>query len=296
MEKIKVIMPIASWPEALELQKSALNKYLKEPYELIGVIDTTEKPGPYNLWDSNLRNKAIGIAQNTCDQVIVVPEELHSNRSIIFNETKELSGDIANLRAAITLQYAFNSEILNGSSRILLIDNDMFPITNFSWEEKMQTNFCRSVVYESRSKYRRKSISHLWGGLMYINAADMPFKELWSFDCGKINGVKVDVSGNTYYWLKKIKENGIEFKFQKIKHLPSLQWDHSDLTDIFSDRIKEFIVEDERNINDSYYTEFYDEVFLHFRAGSNWRKEPAHVVKQRINRFSDCLSNHIRAS
>jgi hypothetical protein len=140
---------------------------------------------------------------------------------------------------------------------------------------------------------RKKSISHLWGGLMFIDAVKIPFKQIWSFDCGKINGVKVDVSGNTYHWLNKVKEQGLESKFQTIKHLPSLQWNYSDLTNIFSGDIKKFIVEDERNIDNNYYTEFYDETFLHFRAGSNWKKEPARVVKSRIDKFSDCLRSHV---
>jgi hypothetical protein len=272
----------------------ALSKYLYEPYELIAVIDTSEKPGPFNLWDSSLRKKAIDIAQNICDRVIVVPDELHSNRSKIFPKTKELSGDIANLRAAVTLQYAFNSEILYDSNKILIIDNDMFPITYFSWEDKMQENFCRSMVYDSMSKYRKKSITHLWGGLMFINAAQIPFKDIWSFDCGKINGVKVDVTGNTHYWLQKIKENGLESKLQRINHLSSLRWGYSDLTDVFSDILKEFIVNDNRNLNSKFYTEFYDGVFLHFRAGSNWKKESGQVVKNRFIKFSDCLSSHIK--
>jgi hypothetical protein len=293
LDKIKVIMPVASWPEALELQRLALTKYLKEPFDLIGVIDTDETPGPYNLWDSSLRKKAINIAENTCERVVLVPEEFHKDRSKIFAKTKELSGNIANLRAAVTLQHAFNTEVLNDSNKILILDNDMFPITYFSWEEKMKMNFCRSVVYESRSKLRKKSISHLWGGLMFIDAVKIPFKQIWSFDCGKINGVKVDVSGNTYHWLNKVKEQGLESKFQTIKHLPSLQWNYSDLTNIFSGDIKKFIVEDERNIDNNYYTEFYDETFLHFRAGSNWKKEPARVVKSRIDKFSDCLRSHV---
>jgi hypothetical protein len=150
------------------------------------------------------------------------------------------------------------------------------------------------MVYDSMSKYRKKRITHLWGGLMFIDAAKMPYKDIWSFDCGKINGVKVDVSGNTHYWLKEIAENGLEFKFQTIKHLPSLKWDYSDLTDIFSDDIREFIVKDDRNINNKYYTEFYDGVFLHFRAGSNWKKEPGQVVKERFVKLTDCLISHIK--
>ena len=93
--------------------------------------------------------------------------------------------------------------------------------------------------------------------------------------------------------MNKVKENGLESKFQTIKHLPSLQWNYAGLTNIFSGNIKEFIVEDERNIDNNYYTEFYDETFLHFRAGSNWKKEPAQVVKSRINKFSSSLRSHI---
>jgi hypothetical protein len=133
----------------------------------------------------------------------------------------------------------------------------------------------------------------LWGGLIFIDAEKIPFKQIWSFDCGKINGIRVDVSGNTHYWLKLIEENGLESKFQKIQHFPSLQWKYTDLTGIFSKAIKEFIVKDERNLDGKYYTEFYDETFLHFRAGSNWKKEPAQVVKDRINQFSNSLRDHI---
>jgi hypothetical protein len=125
------------------------------------------------------------------------------------------------------------------------------------------------------------------------NAAQIPFKQIWSFDCGKINGVKVDVSGNTYYWLNKVKENGLESGFQAISHLPSLQWSASDLTSAFSGELIEFINNDDRNINSNYYTEFYNNSFIHFRAGSNWNKESALIVKNRINNFTSSLTRHI---
>jgi hypothetical protein len=128
---------------------------------------------------------------------------------------------------------------------------------------------------------------------MFIDSDQIPYKELWSFDCGKINGVKVDVSGNTHYWFEKIKEHGLEKRFEQINHYPSLQWDEGDLTGIFSKAIRKFIVEDQRNVNNKFYTEFYDGSFLHFRAGSNWNKEPALIVENRIKNFTDSFKQHI---
>ncbi len=294
MNKIKVITTVASWPEALELQKLSLLKYMQEPFELIGVIDTPTKAGPYNLWDPNLRTKAIIIAEKICERIIVIPEKIHLDRSQIFKSTKEKSGTNANLRASDSLQYAFNHEILNNQSKVLILDNDMFPISGFSWEEKMKGKFCRSVIHTSQSKYRKRKISYLWSGLMFIDSVKIPFKEIWSFDCGKINGVRVDVSGNTYFWLEKVKQNNLESQFEKINHYPSLQWNNSNFTNIFSKAIRRYIEDDDRNINNNYYTEFYDDVFLHFRAGSNWNKEPATKVKKRIKDFTNSFKQHIQ--
>jgi hypothetical protein len=293
LSKIKVLTTVASWPEALGLQRMALSKYLAEEFELIGIIDTPTKPGPYNLWDINLRGNAIKIAKEVCDRTIVVPEEIHFNRSKLFRETKEPSGSNANLRAADSLQFAYNNEILENSEKIIILDNDMFPISNFSWEQEMQEKFCKCVVHQSKGKFTKRSIDYLWSGLMFLDASTMPYKNEWSFDCGKVKGIRVDVSGQTYHWYKKIKENGLESGFQDIIHLQSLQWSASDLTSAFSGELIEFINNDDRNINSNYYTEFYNNSFIHFRAGSNWNKESALIVKNRINNFTSSLTRHI---
>jgi hypothetical protein len=240
-----------------------------------------------------LRDKAISIAASVCERIIVVPEEVHKNRATIFSDTKELAGNNANLRASDSLQYAFNLEILHSKSKILILDNDMFPMAKFSWEEKMHEKFCRSVIHTSSSRYRKRSVSYLWSGLMFIDSAQIPFKEIWSFDCGKINGVKVDVSGHTHYWYEKIKQSDLEKRFERINHFSSLQWDEANLTNVFSKAIKKFITEDQRNVNNKYYTEFYDKTFLHFRAGSNWNKEPALIVENRIKEFTDSFNQHV---
>ena len=92
MDKIKIITTIASWPDAIKLHKLSFSKYLKEPFELIAVIDTPSEPGPYNLWNSSLRKYGIELAKQYCDKVIIVPEEIHNNRSTPSSSTTSTIG------------------------------------------------------------------------------------------------------------------------------------------------------------------------------------------------------------
>ena len=295
MNKIKIITSIASWPGALKLHKLSFSKYLEEPFELIAVIDTPTKPGPYNLWDSKLRQSGIELAKEYCDKVIEVPEEIHNNRRSIYPKTKELSGNNANLRASDSLQIAFNSEILNSNSKVIIVDNDMFPIANFSWEKLMTDKICRSVIHTSSSKFSRKKIDYLWSGLMFIDGEKIPFKNDWSFDCGKVKNVRVDVSGQTHYWLSKLRNEKLYELFEPIIHLPSLKWGQNELNDLFTSSLSDFVSQDERNIDGKFYSELYDGNFLHFRAGSNWNKEPADIVLSRIDNFTKSFMKHLES-
>jgi hypothetical protein len=293
MDKIKIITTIASWPDAIKLHKLSFSKYLKEPFELIAVIDTPSEPGPYNLWNSSLRKYGIELANQYCDKVIIVPEEIHNNRRSLFPKTTEPAGNNANLRASDSLQIAFNSELLNSNSKVIIIDNDMFPIVNFSWESIMNHLMCRSVIHSSSRRFSRRKIEYLWSGLMFIDGSKVPFKNEWSFDCGKINKIKVDVSGQTHYWLRKIRTEKLDSLFEPINHYSSLNWSRKNKIDLYSKYLRDFIENDERNLNGKFYSELYDNRFIHFRAASNWRREPADVVLKRIDNFTKSFLLHL---
>jgi hypothetical protein len=293
LSTIKIITTIASWPGALKLHRLSFSKYLKEPFELIAIIDTPKKPGPYNLWDPKLREFAIEFAKTYCDKVVEVPEEIHNNRKSIFPKTKEPSGSNANLRASDSLQIAFNSEILNSNSKVMIVDNDMFPIADLSWDALMKDKVCRSVIHTSTSKFSRKKIDYLWSGLMFIDGEKIPFKNDWSFDCGKVNNIKVDVSGQTHHWLNKLKKEKLDHLFEPISHLSSLKWGGTELNSFFTKSLSDFVFNDERNIDGMFYSELYDKKFIHFRAGSNWNKEPAEIVLSRIDKFTQSFMKHL---
>ncbi len=287
-EKIKVITTVAAWPEALPIMKKLLERHIAEQFQFIIFVDTPEKPGPYNLWDKNLRNKAVRVAQALADKVYLVPEEIHNRRTILFPNTLEKSGTNANTRAADTLQYAWCQEIENSKTPVFVIDNDMFPVKDFSVREILDGSVLAGVHSQSPSKDSKKIIPWIWAGLLFLNPKEMRHREIWSFDCGRVDGVPVDVSGQTYHWLQKAHAEGIQPNW--IKHLPSLQWSLSDLPISLPKIMTDFMQSDDRNKENKFFCELYAQTFLHFRAGSNWNRETAEKVNVRNNNFLKAVS------
>jgi hypothetical protein len=285
---VKVITTVAAWPEAIVAMKNRLDLHLKEPFEFVVLIDTPTTPGPYNLWDPKLREKAIKIAEDTADRIHQVPEILHKNRSIQFPGTREKTKNNANTRAADTLQYAWNQEIFKSDQPVLILDNDMFPIADFRVSETLVNAPAAGIFSQSPSRDLSRTIPWIWSGLLFLDVPNMKNKQLWSFNCGKIDGIPVDVSGQTYHWLQSMKLLGVEPKW--LPHFSSLNWTLPDSKTLTDRALISFLRNDDRNQGEKLYCELYDETFLHFRAGSNWNKESSEIVIRRNTEFLHALN------
>jgi hypothetical protein len=83
---------------------------------------------------------------------------------------------------------------------------------------------------------------------------------------------------NDIRWIdKEYHTNDIYF----IKHLWSGSWDINELPKNLESNTKliEFLKNDIRNVNNKFFCEIYDNVFLHYRSGGNWRKEGLELHK-----------------
>jgi hypothetical protein len=86
---------------------------------------------------------------------------------------------------------------------------------------------------------------------------------------------------------KQFHTNDIYF----IKHLWSCSWNIDELPKKLEDNTKliDFLKNDVRNINDKFFCEIYDDVFLHYRAGGNWMNEGLDLHKKLSIILKNCL-------
>lgn len=288
-KRVNILTTVSAWPEALEVQRHLLDRYSKDAFHFIGVIDTSSNPNPWNLWDPELRLKAKSIAHEYCDEVIMMPEELHNDRKKIFPNTKVSKARFSNERAADALQFIFNARIQNSITPCLILDSDMFPIGPFSLIDSLVSTSIRGVIQHRNGRFNRR-IKYYWNGILMFDPQRLKYLEDFSFDCGKVKGMKVDTGGQSHWWMKKMEEAGLQSELGFINHLSSLNWSINDFNGFIPHAIRQFLLADDRNKSSKIYAEIYDETFLHFRAGSNWRQEAVDVVQKRNFEFiKSCL-------
>jgi hypothetical protein len=126
--------------------------------------------------------------------------------------------------------------------------------------------------------------------------------ELLNFNCCK----DCDVGGMMQEWLKKQMGNipipntddirWIDKDFHTndiyfMKHLWSCSWDISELPKNLQDNVKliDFLKNDVRNVNNKFFCEIYDNVFLHYRCGGNWRGEGLYLHRLLSQKLKESL-------
>ncbi len=253
-EKVQIITTVSAWPEALEAQSKLLNEFSQDSFHFVAVIDTSATPNPWNLWDSTLRSRAQGIAGEFCDEVILMPEELHKNRKELFPKTKVVAARNSNERASDVLQFAFREKILKSNQNSFIIDSDMFPISPFSVSESLRECSIRGVFQYRSGRFGRYA-HYYWNGIMMYQPSKLDFLEEYSFDCGKVNGLKVDTGGQSHWWVKRIMNSGDQKTLGEIDHLASLDWTLQDAGDVLPKSIRSFVETDDRNVGKRLFTE-----------------------------------------
>jgi hypothetical protein len=79
--------------------------------------------------------------------------------------------------------------------------------------------------------------------------------------------------------------------------LSSCSWDQTKIPENIqhNKELIDFLSNDSRNKNGKFFCEIYDDVFLHYRAGSNWMREGKNVHETLTKRLKKVLitnTNH----
>ena len=281
---MKIITSVVNNPLFIEIQYYTLQKYFQGEYEFIVFNDAKQFPDFTNGNDITIKTEIQKTCNNQNITCINIPNE-HHKRTIN-----------AASRCADSMNYILQYQKKN-PSKYLLLDSDMFLIDYFNPNKYF--NYDCAIVLQSRNDFK---INYFWNGIYYFDMTKMKNLELLNWD----HCQNCDVGGKMQEWLLKhhgdnpipntdqIRWTNKDFHTNNtyfIKHLWSCTWDINELPKNLESNTKliEFLKNDIRNENNKFFCEIYDNVFLHYRAGGNWRKEGLELHKSLSQKLKKTL-------
>lgn len=281
---MKVITSVVNNPDFIEIQYHTLKKYLIGDFEFIVFNDAKNFKDYTNYFDSTIKQQIIDMCNKLNIKCINIPNDHHQT-------LRDVS-----VRASQSLNYMLEYQ-KNNLDKYLVLDSDMFlidyyDVTDF---EKYST----MVVLQTKENEKFK---YFWNGIYYFDMLRMNNLNVLNWNCCRY----CDTGGMTMEWLKTqlnineiptidhinksledITINNIHF----IKRIESELWDLNDLPDNLKDNNKlvDFLITDVRNVNGKFFCEIYDNKFLHYRSGANWRGEGLQTHKMLTEKLKNCL-------
>lgn len=258
---MKVVTAVTNNTDFIEIQYYTLKKYLKNDFEFIVFNDAKSFPDFTNDGDVSIRTKIQEVCKNLGIECINIPNDHH-----IYMQ-------IASARTADSLNYILQYQLLH-PDEYLLLDSDMFLIDNLDISK--YRNVCDTAFIPQTRDINGKRIEYLWSGIYYFNMANMKDLEMLNWGCGM-----ADTGGMTHDWLEKQRTENRDDRIYLMKHLSSCAWDLTQLPENLRNKheLIEFMSKDPRNENGKFFSEIYDTIFFHYRAGGNWRREGIHNHK-----------------
>lgn len=289
---MKIITSVVNNPIFIEIQYYTLKKYFKGDYEFIVFNDAKNFPDYTNNNDITIKQKIIETCNRLNIQCINIPNCRHQlNR-------------ISSVRVADSMNFILEYQKKN-PDKYLLLDSDMFLVDYFDINKYIQYD-C-AIVLQCRNNFRT---NYFWNGFYYFDMTKMKDLELLDWNCvHPTTEYKegCDTGGCMQKWLSiqmqnknmpttdEIRWTNNSFHTDTIyfiKHLWSCSWSMEELPNSILENNKKlihFLQKDARNENGKFFCEIYDNGFLHYRAGGNWRGEGVNFHNRLSQLLKECL-------
>jgi hypothetical protein len=274
--QVLVITHAFNRPDFIPYQYFTFKKFLKDDYKFVVFNDARDMHHKKSIEDvCNM----LGI------DCIRIPQAVHDRPYL-----KRWPGEDYNhsvVRCANVVQYSLDVLGFDHNGIVMIIDSDMFLVKPFSLESFMTDNKIDIAgVYQGR-----QGIKYLWNGIVFMNMNTLPNRRTLDWNCGKVEGVSVDVGGQTHYYLKynphinvhyiqQIHSDGLICNMCRERH--NAKCSHNDEIlmkyNITDEKTVKFLKAGPVNIEF-----FHNESFLHYR-GAGWdHKTPHyHQVKTKL--------------
>jgi len=246
---MKIVTAVVNNIDFIIIQYYTLKKYFKGDYEFIVFNDAKSFPDSTNYGDISIKQNIERVCFKLNIKCINIPNDHH----------KFVKG--GSERTADSMNYILKYQIAN-PDKYLLIDSDMFLLNYF--DINIYSKYDCAIVLQTRNL---NTIRYFWNGIYYFDMNKMKNINLLNWNCSP----GCDTGGMTQDWLKTQINEDIYF----IKHKSSGNWNELDIPVELKNNIglTNFLKNDIRNKDGKFFCELYEDVFLHYRAGSNWRGE-----------------------
>lgn len=277
---LEIHIPVCNNPSFIKLQSLTLNKRCKTPFTIKIFNDAKDWPEQSNNGDPTMRQQI----RDTC-------KELGITCIDVPNSEDRLIDLGSSQRHARTMNFMYNNYQKHSPNFILALDSDMFPIRDFSLENWV--NYDIGYVPQNRG-----FCFYMWPNLYFLNPKNIPETTKNLINWNKYHGTDIrgmtvgtDSGGQTFNFLMNNTS-----KTYYINHLISLQW-NSELCPKWIDKnIKSFLDSDYRNQKGMYFGEIYDDLFLHYRAGTNWTNFDVNSHNNNVSLLISLIHNSFETS
>ncbi len=268
---MKIITSVVN-TDFIKIQYFSLKKFFKNDFEYIVFNDTKNFPEYTNYFDTSMKNKV----ENLCNELNI--------KCINFHNDFHINIDSGSFRHASVLNFMLKYQLDNPDD-YLYIDNDIFLIDYF--DISLFYNYNTAIVLQQRNvDYDYiKILNYIWPGLCFFSKNIQHTNILnWNLANG------ADTGGMMMKWL--IVNNNLTnnfpltdtIRYQKnidnlhtdniffIKHLRSTTWNLTELPYnlLNNTNFVKFLVNDNRNKDNKFFSELYLNVFFHLREGSGY--------------------------
>ena len=262
---MKIVTAVVNNPVFIEIQHAALKEHFKGEYEFIVFNDAKAFPDSTNEGNPRIRDIIIDTCSRLNIRCIPIPNDHHRT-----------SRDYSK-RAADSMNFIARYQREN-PDKYLLLDSDMFPVVDFNVDK--YSNYTSAVVPQERG-----GVTYIWNGLYYFDVPSMKRHDAidWNVSPG------CDTGGMMCEWLSLQPPTDV----YSIRHLWSCSWSESDIPAPLNDNksLVAFLRSDPRNQNGKFFCELYDGIFLHYRAGGNWRGEGLRLHSHLSQQLKNALSS-----
>jgi hypothetical protein len=289
---MKVITCVVNNPIFIEIQYKTLKKYLKNEFEYIVFNDAKSYPDPTNENNINIKTEINELCKKLDIKCINIPNDSNYHKSIKCPST----------RTALGMNFMLKYQIAN-PDQYLILDSDMFLVDYLDVNERYKDY---KTAFNLRNRYINNILyEYMWVGIVYLDMRKID--DLYYLDWGIYYGY-TDCGGMSDIWMYRQLKND-----EKLPSIHEIEFNHIDnynLSDMYlmktrrghswtinelpknlqkKKKLKEFLEEDKRNYEKLIFCELYDDIFLHYHAGCNWRGEGLEYHKYLSNKLNDII-------